>query len=71
VVAAAGKVRKGQLTAAIRSLDQTNSKVIGVVVTMLPSKGPDSYGGTEYSYYGGRAESPTQPPKNRRRRNRK
>nr|WP_216851632.1 polysaccharide biosynthesis tyrosine autokinase [Herbiconiux sp. VKM Ac-2851] len=70
VVAAAGKVRKAQLTAAIRNLNQTDSKVIGVVVTMLPSKGPDSYGGTEYSYYGNGARPAAESPRAQHKRDR-
>jgi capsular exopolysaccharide synthesis family protein len=71
VVSAAGKVKKTEVAGAIRNLNQTNSKVIGIVLTMLPSKGPDAYGGTEYSYYGG-AEQPSEVmPKPRARRGRK
>jgi capsular exopolysaccharide synthesis family protein len=72
VVAAAGRVKKSELSAAIRNLNQTKSRVIGVVLTMLPSKGPDSYGGTEYSYYGGGISEPVDStPKARPRRGRK
>jgi capsular exopolysaccharide synthesis family protein len=71
VVAAAGKVKKTEIVAAIRNLSQTNSKVIGIILTMLPSKGPDSYGGSEYSYYGGASEPVEVMPKSRPRRGRK
>ncbi|QJU54587.1 polysaccharide biosynthesis tyrosine autokinase [Herbiconiux sp. KACC 21604] len=71
VVAAAGKVKKTEVVGAIRNLNQTNSKVIGIVLTMLPSKGPDAYGGTEYSYYGGSHEPAEVMPKSRPRRGRK
>ncbi|WP_291048131.1 polysaccharide biosynthesis tyrosine autokinase [Herbiconiux sp.] len=65
VVAAAGKVKKTELSSAIRNLNQTNSKVIGIVMTMLPTKGVDSYGG-EYSYYGGAASETPAKPRSRR-----
>ncbi|GAA2239736.1 polysaccharide biosynthesis tyrosine autokinase [Herbiconiux moechotypicola] len=71
VVAAAGKVKKSELSAALRNLNQTNSKVAGIVLTMLPSKGPDSYGGSEYSYYGGGQAEAEAVLKSRPRRGRK
>ncbi|GLK15632.1 polysaccharide biosynthesis tyrosine autokinase [Herbiconiux flava] len=70
VVAAAGKVKKSELTAALRNLTQTSSRVIGIVLTMLPSQGPDSYGASEYSYYGGSTAGELMS-KQRRRRGRK
>ena len=30
--------------------DHARSRLLGVVVTMLPTKGPDSYGYGEYTY---------------------
>ena len=71
VVAAAGKVKKTEVVAGIRNLHQTNSKVIGIIMTMLPSKGPDAYGGGEYSYYGGASEPAEVMPQSRPRRGRK
>ncbi|WP_022882718.1 polysaccharide biosynthesis tyrosine autokinase [Gryllotalpicola ginsengisoli] len=54
VIVAAGKTHKNQLKAAINSIEQVGSHVSGVVMTMLPTKGPDaySYGRYGYGYYG-------------------
>ncbi|MCU1438789.1 MAG: chromosome partitioning protein [Naasia sp.] len=54
VITAAGRTKKGELAAALRSLEQLGSRVLGVVMTMLPTKGPDSYGYGNYygKYYG-------------------
>lgn len=61
VVAAAGRVRKTELAAALRSLSQTDSHIVGLVLTMLPNKGPDAYGGA-YSYYGTSAGDQAERP---------
>ncbi|MFE5672276.1 polysaccharide biosynthesis tyrosine autokinase [Agromyces sp. NPDC056523] len=50
LIAASGSTRKPQLAAAVRSLEAIGSRLLGVVVTMLPTKGPDSYGYGEYTY---------------------
>lgn len=50
VVAASGATKKSQLTAAIEKIRAIGSPLFGLVVTMLPSKGPDSYGYGIYSY---------------------
>lgn len=50
MVAASGMTRKPQLTAAVEKLSAIESRIFGVIVTMLPSKGPDSYGYGAYSY---------------------
>lgn len=71
VVAASGKVKKSELTAGIRNLTQTGSRVIGIVMTMLPSQGPDSYGASEYSYYGRTTPTGEAIVKRRKRRGRK
>jgi capsular exopolysaccharide synthesis family protein len=44
MVAASGRTKKTELVGAIRALDHIGSKLLGVVVTMLPTKGPDAYG---------------------------
>ena len=62
VITAAGRVKRGELQAALRSLDNIGSKVLGIVMTMLPTKGPDSYGYGSYgAYYGGTEELEKQP----------
>ena len=53
VVAATGKTSTNQLDGALEALDTVGSKVAGIVMTMAPTKGPDSY---LYAYgygYGG------------------
>ncbi|MDQ1123337.1 polysaccharide biosynthesis tyrosine autokinase [Microbacterium trichothecenolyticum] len=50
MVAASGTTKKPQLTAAVEKLEAIGSRLFGVIVTMLPSKGPDSYGYGAYSY---------------------
>ncbi|WP_136585951.1 polysaccharide biosynthesis tyrosine autokinase [Microbacterium hydrothermale] len=50
MVAASGTTKKPQLTAAVDKLSAIGSRLFGVIVTMLPSKGPDSYGYGAYSY---------------------
>ena len=50
MVAAAGKTTKPQLEAALQSLDTVGARVLGVILTMIPEKGPDSYGFEQYSY---------------------
>ena len=44
MVAASGSTKKAQLTAAVERLNAIGSRLFGVIVTMLPTKGPDSYG---------------------------
>jgi capsular exopolysaccharide synthesis family protein len=54
VVAAAGRTKRTELTSAFTSLEHIGSKVVGIIMTMLPTKGPDSYGYGSYgAYYGG------------------
>ncbi|UNK70122.1 polysaccharide biosynthesis tyrosine autokinase [Microbacterium sp. H1-D42] len=50
LVAASGKTKKQELTGAVRSLTTAGVDLLGTVVTMLPTKGPDSYGYGAYTY---------------------
>ncbi|MBD8023752.1 polysaccharide biosynthesis tyrosine autokinase [Microbacterium gallinarum] len=50
LAAASGKTRKHDLTGAIRSLETAGGQLLGLVVTMLPTRGPDSYGYAAYTY---------------------
>lgn len=50
LVAAAGRTTRGELTSAVSALDNIGSSLVGVVVTMLPTKGPDAYGYGTYTY---------------------
>ncbi|HCS60625.1 MAG TPA: chromosome partitioning protein [Microbacterium sp.] len=50
LTAASGKTRKPELSGAIRTLETAGVNLLGIVVTMLPTKGPDSYGYGSYTY---------------------
>lgn len=57
MVAASGKTKKQQLQAAVLTLETAGASLVGVVVTMLPSKGPDAYG---YGQYGSATVEPNE-----------
>ncbi|WP_382307722.1 polysaccharide biosynthesis tyrosine autokinase [Herbiconiux sp. UC225_62] len=50
VIVGSGRVHKGQLRGAISALQNVGARVSGVVLTMLPTRGPDSYGYGRYGY---------------------
>lgn len=50
LAAASGQTKKAALNAAVRTLDTAGAELLGVIITKLPTKGPDSYGYGEYSY---------------------
>lgn len=54
IVVAAGKTHKTQLKSAVSLIEQVGSSVGGIILTMLPTKGPDAYayGRYGYGYYG-------------------
>ncbi|QNO38088.1 polysaccharide biosynthesis tyrosine autokinase [Protaetiibacter sp. SSC-01] len=58
VVAAAGRTQRTQLEGALKSLDNVDAKVHGLVLTMMPTKGPDAYGYGAYGYGYGDAQDP-------------
>lgn len=62
VVSAAGKTRKEELANALESLKAVGGKVIGILPTMVPTKGPDSYGYGAYSYQRYGADETTPMP---------
>ena len=60
VVTAAGRTQRTQLEGALRSLDSVDAKVHGIVLTMMPTRGPDAYGYGSYGYgYGHTQETST------------
>jgi succinoglycan biosynthesis transport protein ExoP len=65
VVVAAGRTHKGELAGAIATLENVGANVAGVILTMLPTKGPDAYGYGRYGYgqygYASDAEAPMVP----------
>lgn len=62
VIASVAKTHKNQLRSALDVLDGVGAEVLGIVATMLPTKGPDAYGGAHgaygYSYGDSLAEVP-------------
>ena len=50
LVVAAGSTRRPQLEGAVKALEGVDATLLGVVVTKLPTKGPDSYGYGQYTY---------------------
>ncbi|AOX45480.1 polysaccharide biosynthesis tyrosine autokinase [Microbacterium sp. BH-3-3-3] len=70
MVAASGTTKKPQLTAAVEKLGAIGSRLFGVIVTMLPAKGPDSYGYGAYSYSAAQDEVKSSASGDRRSRRR-
>ena len=52
VVVAAGRTHKGEFAGAIGALENVGAPVAGVILTMMPTKGPDAYGYGRYGYGG-------------------
>ena len=66
LIAAAGRTTKAELAGAISALEIVGNSLMGIVVSMLPTKGPDAYGYGTYAY--GDANSFEQPETPRRQR---
>lgn len=68
IAAASGKTKKQELAGAVRALETAGVNLLGVVVTMLPTKGPDSYGYGAYTYGATHAEdgAVTKPKKGKK-----
>lgn len=50
LVVAVGRAHKGQVKGAFSVLENVDANVSGIVLTMLPTKGPDAYGYGKYGY---------------------
>ena len=50
IAVASGQTKKNELAGAVRALEHVGSRLVGMVITMLPTKGPDSYGYGQYGY---------------------
>jgi succinoglycan biosynthesis transport protein ExoP len=50
LVCAAKRTNRAQLRAALEVLHQVDAKVVGIVMTMVPRRGPDAKGYTRYGY---------------------
>ncbi|WP_440708383.1 polysaccharide biosynthesis tyrosine autokinase [Herbiconiux sp. YIM B11900] len=73
LMVAAGRAHKNQVRGAVSALTNVGAKVAGVVMTMLPTKGPDSYGYGRYGYgygYGYGIDEPEQKLGSRKARER-
>ncbi len=57
LVIASGRANKSQVKAAVGAFENVGARLAGTVLTMLPTKGPDSYGYGRYGY--GYGYSPT------------
>lgn len=57
VVVGSSRVRTQGLTRALASLHMVNANVLGIILNFLPTKGPDAY---TYSYYSYESVGPTQ-----------
>ena len=68
IVVAAGRTHKNQLKGAISALDNVGAPISGLVLTMLPTKGPDSYGYGRYGYGSGYGAEETPEPNTRKAR---
>jgi capsular exopolysaccharide synthesis family protein len=61
VVVAAGRTTKHQLEGAVTTLEHVGAPVSGIILTMLPTSGPDAYGYGRYGYgYGYGLDEETQ-----------
>ncbi|MFB2586739.1 polysaccharide biosynthesis tyrosine autokinase [Herbiconiux liukaitaii] len=65
LIVAAGRAHRNQVKGAVTALSTVGAKVAGVVMTMLPTRGPDSYGYGRYGYgYGyGYSDEPQKAPR--------
>lgn len=50
MVVASGRTKRNELAASVKALERVGNRMVGVIITMLPTKGPDSYGYGQYSY---------------------
>ena len=50
MVTAVGEARKDALSDALGTMERIDARVLGIVMTMVPTKGSDSYGYAAYTY---------------------
>jgi capsular exopolysaccharide synthesis family protein len=50
VIVAAGRTHRNQLAGSLNALENVGARVSGLVLTMVPTKGPDAYGYGRYGY---------------------
>jgi capsular exopolysaccharide synthesis family protein len=61
LMVAAGRAHKNQLRGSVAALESVSANLAGVVLTMLPTKGPDSYSYGRYGYGHGYGYSQDEP----------
>lgn len=61
LVVSATSSKRGQLREAVASLEHIGSRALGIIMTKLPTKGPNGYGYATYTDYYGRAPEKTVP----------
>ncbi|GAB3800063.1 polysaccharide biosynthesis tyrosine autokinase [Humibacter antri] len=69
ITVSSGKTKKNELAGAARALEHAGSRLVGLVITMLPTRGPDSYGYGQYGYgidHDPAEETPAKPRASRR-----
>ncbi len=67
VVAASGRTRTTQLEAALDALETVGAPQSGIILTMLPTKGPDAYGYGRYGYIYGEPDAESGSKRQKRR----
>lgn len=67
VIVSAGRTSRNHLAGAIEALTTVGAKIAGVVLTMVPMRGPDSYYGYGYGYGYGYSEETAAPRQKRKR----
>lgn len=68
VVAASKRVNRDQLARSLQNLDAVGARVLGIVLNMLPTKGPDAYEYYSYEYTAAKTRPPRQAEGSGRRR---
>ena len=67
LAAASGRVKKAEIAGAAAALERVEARLVGIVVTMLPTRGPDSYGYGAYGYGDVTGVDPDSTKRSRRR----
>ena len=63
LVVGSSKVKTQEVQKSLASLEMVNADVLGIVLNLLPTKGPDAYA---YSYYSYHADTPKSSPRSPR-----
>jgi Mrp family chromosome partitioning ATPase len=60
LLVASGRTRKNEVAASVSTLERVDAHLAGIVMTMVPTHGPDAYGYGRYGYgaYGAKTPSP-------------